>query len=190
MVIGPRNNAYVPVNQAGDLKIEAATSQHLPQIVSIAKASQLERMSSEQAMENGFLVSNFGEKDYRDFLRRANHFYVLLQKKNLLGFTLAYSSDRIQDDEWLNLLIKSRYPDHFVVIKQICIQPEVIGRGLATSLYQHLFGQVRECPLFAAIALEPVNHRSIVFHERHGFRKVFQVTPPDGIPRGIWMRNP
>ena len=190
VVMGPRDRADVPINQPGDYRIEVAASHHIPRIAAMAKAFRLEELSPEQAKDYGFLVSDFEEEDYRDFLHRANHFYVLLQNRKLLGFMLAYSSDRIQDDEWLNLLIKSRHPDDFVLIKQICIQPEVTGRGLATSLYQYLVSQVQGCPLFAAIALEPVNHGSIAFHERHGFRKVFQATPPDGIRRDVWMQNP
>ena len=172
------------------MRIEVARSEHVPQISVLAQTYNLEQMASEQVVRLGFLVSNFNEEDYRVSVRRANHFYVLLENRNLYGFLYAYSSDRIQHDDWLNLFIKSRHPDPFVTIKQICIRPDLTGRGLATSLYQHLFSQVQGCPLFAAIVLEPENHRSIIFHERHGFMKVFQVTPPDGMLRGIWMRNP
>lgn len=178
------------MRNSNSLRIQGAKSEHLPQIVSLAQTCNLKQMASEQAARLGFLASNFQEEDYQAFIRRADHFYVLLENRNLCGFLYAYSSDLIQGDEWLNLLIRSRHPDHFVVIKQICIRPDLIGRGLATSLYQHLFTQVQEYPLFTAIVLEPVNHRSIIFHERLGFKKVFQITPPDGMLRGVWMRSP
>lgn len=180
----------VYVRNSSGLRIVVARSEHVPQISALAQTYNLEQMTSEQMVRLGFLVSNFNEEDYRVFVHRANHFYVLLENRNLYGFLYAYSSDRIHHDDWLNLLIKSRYPDPFVAIKQICIRSDLTGGGLATSLYQHLFNQVQKCRLFAVIVLEPVNHRSIIFHERHGFRKVFQVTPPDGILRGIWMRSP
>lgn len=190
MDIWPTDKEYVPTDQAGYLKIEAAKSEYLPQIVSIAKAYQLEQISSERAMEDGFLVSNFAENDYQDFLQRANHFYILLEDKNVQGFVLAYSSDCIQGGEWLHLLIKSRHPDPFIIIKQICIRADRTGRGLATLLYQHLISRAPGLPFFASIVLEPPNHRSIMFHEKFGFKKIFQITPPDGMLRGIWMRSP
>lgn len=174
----------------GDLRIDFAKPRHLPQIIALAQQYELEGMAPRRAAELGFLVSNFEQEDYQAFLHRANHFYVLLEDEVICGFLLAYSSDRIQDDEWLNLHIKTRYPDPFIVVKQICVRPDSTGRGLASSLYQHLFSEAQECPLFAAIVLEPPNHRSVVFHEKHGFKKIFQVTPSDGIPRGVWMRRP
>ena len=132
----------------GDLRIDFSKPRHLPQIIALAQEYRLEGMASRKAAELGFLVSNFEQEDYRVFLHRANHFYVVLEDDIMRGFVLAYSSDRIQDDEWLNLLIKSRYPDSLVVIKQICVRPDSTGRGLASLLYRHLFSQVRECPLF------------------------------------------
>jgi predicted GNAT superfamily acetyltransferase len=175
---------------SSDLKIQGAKSEGLPHIVNLAQTYDLKQMASEQLAKVGFLVSNFHEEDYRGFIDRADHFYVLLEDRKLCGFLYAYSCDRNKDNEWLSLLIKSRHPAPFIMIKQICIRSDLIGRGLAASLYQHLFSQAREYPLFAAIVLEPVNQRSIIFHERHGFRKVFQITPPDGMLRGIWMRSP
>ena len=172
------------------MRIEAANPEHVPEIVALAQTYNLEQITSEQAAKLGFLASRFEEEDYQAFVRRANHFYVLLDNKTLSGFVYAYSSDRIQDDERLNLLIKSRHPDPFIVIKQICVRQDSIGRGLGTCLYRHLFGQVHGYPIFTAILLEPVNHRSITFHERHGFKKVYEITPPDGMLRGVWMRSP
>ena len=173
-----------------DFKIELAKLEHLSQILTVAQKYNLEQMSPTDAAELGFLVSDFQEADYRDFLRRANHFYIVLENENVCGFVLAYSNDRIQENEWLNLRIQSRHSDPFIVIKQICIRPDLIGTGLATLLYQHLFNQTQGCPLFTAIVLEPLNNRSVVFHEKRGFKKVFQITPPDGMLRGVWMRKP
>ena len=190
MIVTATASEEIYEGSSSGLRIVFARSEHVPQITALAKTYGLDQMTSEQAAKLGFLASNFNEEDYRAFVRRANYFYVLLEKRNLYGFLYAYSSDRIEPDDWLNLLIKSRHSGPFVTIKQICIQPDLTGRGLATFLYQHLFSHVKECPLFAAIVVEPANHRSIVFHERHGFRKVFQITPPDGMPRGIWTRNP
>lgn len=175
---------------SGDFRIGPAKPQYVDQIYALAQEYSLERTAPAQAAERGFLVSNFQEADYRDFLDRANHFYVLLEQENVCGFVLAYSNDRIQSDEWLNLPIESRHPAPFVFVKQTCVRPDLAGRGLATLLYRYLLSQTQGWPLFAVIVLEPLNHRSIVFHEKHGFKKLFEITPPDGMLRGVWIRNP
>ena len=51
---------------------------------------------------------------------------------------LAYSSDRIQPEEWLNSRLRELYLEPFVVIKQICVCRERGSSGLGTSLYRHV----------------------------------------------------
>ena len=171
------------------LRIKNANSRHIPQIFSLARTYQLKRMPPKQSKKLGFLVSDFKKKDYQSFLSYCNYFYVLLEQENVLGFLLAYSSDRIQKNEWLNLQIKFEHPEPFVLIKQICIRPDQVGRGLGKLLYKHLFEQASEEKFFAAIVLQPPNHSSIAFHEKLGFKKLFETTPPDFISRGVWMKN-
>ena len=171
------------------LRIEKVNSRYIPQIFSLAITYQLKRMPPKQSKKLGFLVSDFKKEDYQSFLSYYNYFYVLLEQENVLGFLLAYSRDRIQKNEWLNLQIKFQYPNPFVLIKQICIRPDKVSRGLGKLLYKHLFEQASEEKFFAAIVLQPPNYRSIAFHEKLCFKKVIEITPPDSIPRGIWMKN-
>jgi ribosomal protein S18 acetylase RimI-like enzyme len=173
-----------------ELSIKKATSEHLTDIFNLARSLSLQRMPPEQAEQLGFLVSEFQKEDYVSYIEKADHFYVLHEGDNLCGFLYAYSSDLIASDEWMNQLIKSKYPDPFVLIKQICIQPHLIGKGLATHLYRHLFQQTADCPLFTVIVTEPHNQRSVAFHEGHEFQQIFKRTPPDGIPREVWKRDP
>jgi predicted GNAT superfamily acetyltransferase len=177
------------MNLSDDVKIQVATSEYLPQVIELAKSYQLEQIQPELLEKYGFFVSGFEGNDYQNFLERANFFYVYVEKENVLGFILAYSSNYIQEAESLNLQIKSQYPEPFVVIKQICVRQDAIGRGIANFLYQHLFDRILELPLFAAIVLNPMNVSSIDFHERLGFRRVFNITPSDGIPRGVWQKK-
>jgi predicted GNAT superfamily acetyltransferase len=172
------------------MKIKTATPHHLSEIVNIAQSWNIKRLSLDKIENLGFLVSNFQEKDYLSFIHKSDYFYVLFKDDILSGFLYAYSSDLISDNEYVNQLIKKDHPAPFVLIKQICIQPSLIGQGVATYLYQYLFGQTMGYPLFAAIVLEPFNQRSVAFHERHGFQQIFQCTPEDDIPRGVWKRLP
>ena len=176
------------MKQSRTLRIEAVNSEHLTQIVSLAKTYQLDQQSPpEKNLKMGFLVSGFEEQDYWELMARANYFYALLENQDVIGFLLAYSSDRIQDSEWLNLLIKYRNRVPFFVIKQICIRSERTREGLATSLYQYCLSQAKEQYGFAAIVLNPINYASIAFHEKLGFKKIFEEIPPDGIRRGVWQ---
>ncbi len=173
------------VKRSTTLRIEAVKFEHLAQIASLAKTYQLGQESPKQ--DNGFLVSGFEYEDYQESFPRANHFYAFLENENVVGFLLAYSSERIQDSEGLNLLIKYRNPEPFILIKQICIRSDHAGEGLATSIYQYLFSQAKEQYFFEATVLDPINYASIAFHEKLGFKKMFEETPPDGIRRGVWQ---
>ncbi|MCW5211955.1 GNAT family N-acetyltransferase [Desulfobulbus sp. TB] len=173
-----------------DLGIKKAAPEHLTDIFNLARSLSLQRMPPNQAEKQGFLVSEFKKENYVAYIKKADQFHVLHQNDTLCGFLYAYSSHLIDEDEWMNQLIKSEHPDPFVLIKQICIQPHLMGKGLATHLYQHLFQQTADCPLFTVIVTEPYNQRSVDFHKGHGFKEVFRRTPPDGIPREVWKREP
>lgn len=172
------------------MKIKKATPEHLSQIVNLAQSYNIKRLPSDKIYYLGFLVSDFQEKDYLSFIHKADYFYVLYEGDSLYGFLYAYSSDLITGNEYVNQLITTDYSESFVLIKQICIQPSLVGQGLATYLYQYLFDQTMEYSLFTAIVLEPFNQRSVTFHERLGFQQIFQCTPKDGLPRGVWRRVP
>ena len=167
----------------------AVKQEYLPQVAVLAQTYELNDLSSGTAGETGFLVSAFSERDYQKFMQYDEHFYVSLAGETVAGFVLAYTSDNIQPDEWLNNLIKSRHPDPFILIKQICVDRDFIGRGIATSLYHHLFHVAPRWPHFAALVRDPPNLRSIAFHKKLGFYLVFEATPPDGIRREVWKRE-
>ncbi len=175
--------------KADSLTIRRARPEDVPQITALAKQYELKRLSPEDAEKFGFLVSRFAEEDYTRFLQYADHFYVMTKTDELMGFLLAYSSNFIKPDEWLNMLIRARHPEPFVLIKQIAVHPHHQGQGVASHLYNYLFDQVRGRPLFTVIVIDPPNRRSIAFHERMGFHKVFEAIPPDGFPRGVWKRE-
>ncbi len=170
--------------------IHTAELDHIPQIVEIAQHFTTEGIPSAEAVERGFLVSRFTADDYRDLLQRAEHAYVASVAGEVVGFVIAYSSDQIQDDEWLNSMIKARHSDPFVIIKQVAVRSGHLSRGIASALYAHLMRTVTGVPFFAAVVLDPPNRKSIALHEKHGFRMEFDVTPPDGLPRGVFRRHP
>jgi predicted GNAT superfamily acetyltransferase len=184
------NEINVVINTPTDRHIEQAATDHIPQIVSLANSYHLKDMMPNDATKFGFLVSSFTIEDYSNFLEQADYFYVVLDHGSILAFLLAYSSDRIKPDEWLNLLIKERYPNPFILIKQICVQREMSGKDLASDLYQHLIAQAPAIPFFTVIVEDPPNPRSVALHHKFDFTRVFSETPPGERPRNVWMRRP
>lgn len=178
------------ITEPNEFVIRLAQAEDVPHILSLATMYDLKHLSPDWAAKFGFLVSEFNEQDYQDFLGRVNHFYVLSNGQMTAGFLLAYSSDKIRSDEWLNMHIKSLYTEPFILIKQICVHAQKSGSGLASTLFQHLFNQVPGKRFFSVIVLEPCNHRSIAFHEKLGFTKVLEIEPPGESLRGVWMRVP
>jgi predicted GNAT superfamily acetyltransferase len=172
-----------------DFTTRPAQAEDIPHILALACWYDLRHQPPEQAARLGFLVSRFDERDYGDFLERANYFSVLSNDTRIAGFLLSYSSDKHRRDEWLHKPLKSLSTEPYIVIRQICIQADMSGQGLATSLYHHLFRQVPDQRIVSMIVLNPPNHRSIAFHEKLGFAKVLEIDPPGKVLRGIWMRE-
>ncbi|MDT8404111.1 GNAT family N-acetyltransferase [Sulfuriflexus sp.] len=148
-----------------------------------------------QDYSNGFLVSSFTMKEYREFIKNAEYFYLLEYEGEIQAFLLAYNSDSISDNETVNILLKTNVIEEFILIKQICVNKNRKIKGAASRLYNYLSELRPERSQLAVIVLEPVNEHSIAFHEDNGFRKLCNIIPPadkDGEirRRGVWYRPP
>jgi predicted GNAT superfamily acetyltransferase len=137
-------------------------------------------------VEGGFLVSAYTEADYRSRLETAECFYVAVKGTKVLAFLLAYSSDRVAQDEWLNRRIKMTL-GRFLVIKQICVARDAARGGIASMLYYHVLEQWEQSPVIAAVVNEPPNEASARFHKKMGFQELTWLTPPDGMSRVVWV---
>ncbi|WP_343041823.1 GNAT family N-acetyltransferase [Streptomyces typhae] len=159
----------------------------MEQIARLAESRSLHGPDGTRGVvEGGFLVSAYAETDYRGWLGSAEHFYVAVKGGQLLAFLLAYSSDRVEPDEWLNRRIKTALGS-FLVIKQICVSREAARTGLASMLYHHVLDQWDESPVIAAVVNDPPNDASAHFHNKLGFRELTRLVPPDGLPRVVWV---
>jgi predicted GNAT superfamily acetyltransferase len=178
--------------QQGEIpEIVRAGEEHLEKIAALADSRSLKGRDGEsvsERTEGGFLVSAYSVDDYRARLRTAEHFYVALKGGDVVAFLLAYSSDRLGPDEWLNRRIKTTLGD-FLVIKQICVAREAARHGIASLLYHHVLEQWRESPVIAAVVNEPPNVASARFHQKLGFEELTRLTPPDGLARVVWVRR-
>lgn len=173
------------------IEVVRATRDHLPQIVAIAESRSLEQARPESRgtpAEGGFLVSAYTEDDYRARLETAEHFHVAVKGDKVLGFVLAYSSDRVDHGEWLNRRIKESLGG-FLVIKQVCVAKDAARGGIGSLLYYHVLDQWKASPVIAAVVDEPPNTASAGFHRKLGFEELTRLTPPDGMRRVVWVRR-
>ncbi len=171
-------------------QIVKARTCHARDISALAGRFQLSSLSPQDARAHGFLVSGFCERDYAAFAKRGDHFYVVLHDTQVVGFLLGYTREEIEPGAVVDRHLADRYQEPFLIIKQICVRPDFAKHGLASRLYDHVARQVPRFRIFAAIVLEPLNLPSIRFHEKLQFEKVLEITPPDGLPRGVWSRQP
>ena len=126
------------------------------------------------------------ESQFRHFLG-SPYFFVIeeVEQKNVLGFLLAMRPDADYDS--LNFLwFRERYTD-FIYIDRVVIGEQYRRRGLATAVYSELFTE--ELPLVCEVSIVPLNHESVIFHDKSGFKEVgiFSPHPPKTVR--MYMRG-
>ena len=168
------------------MHIHKAQIQHVPSIVSIAKEYEYNLLKQTKNFEKGFLVSDYSESDYHNFITISDHFYVALDNETVMGFLLAFSRNNIPESEWLVNNSNFRIKQPYILIKQIAVAHQHLGEGIATQLYKHLMEHNPNVSLLAAIVLSPLNKASIDFHQDLGFFKLFEATASDKLHRSIW----
>ncbi len=171
-------------------KIKKARDRHIPEIAAIADFYAQSRDAHGERIREGFLVSFYSEADYREFLSNCDHFYVALNSSGVIGFLLAFSQELIPESDWVGTQLRRTETQPFTLAKQLAIKADNVNSGVGTSLYRYLLERCSDVPIFSAIVLEPLNQPSVQFHKRLGFEQVREVTPPDGIKRGVWRRMP
>ena len=71
----------------------------------------------------------------------------------------------------------------FVYIDRIIVSAEAQGRGLGRHLYEHVEAQAVSYgfrALTCEVNLEPLNERSLAFHQTLGFSEIGRGTTPNG----------
>ncbi|MEU0299030.1 GNAT family N-acetyltransferase [Streptomyces sp. NPDC006175] len=167
------------------IEVVRASEEHLGAICALAESRTLVP-GDPRAGRDGFLVSAFTEEVYRQRLTSAEHFWVAVKGSDVLGFLMAYSDGQVESDEWLNNRIKTAL-GQFLVIKQICVAHQTARQGVASLLYHHVLQQWQSSPVIAAVVCDPPNDASTGFHRKLGFEELTRLTPPDGMPRMVWV---
>lgn len=171
--------------------VSQAHSEDIASIYRLAQSHRLRSKTKAETPRSGFLVSGFTLSDYHQFLKRTEYFYCARCDDEVVGFIMGYSSHDILRSEWLNMEIKRRYPGEFILLKQVCVGCEYMGKGIGRMLYHHLFSASDGLHALGSLVTDPPNLRSIAFHRDLGGVEYFEATPPDGLPRCVWfIRNP
>ncbi len=178
-------------NSSEDFRIDRATDEAVPAITALANKVALSNLS-EDKRQKGFLLP-YTAAQYRDFVRRAEHFYILCLGERLIGFILAHSSEKIDlFGEEVYLYIKNIQEQPFIVVRQICIAPEFSNRGYGRKLYDFLFKHAEKgiTGYWTAVSFiwkRPPNPASEKFHRAVGWKKLetYTLKNGDGVV-GIW----
>lgn len=171
-----------------EFEIKSAKSKHLDDIFYLAQLYALPNLSPEFASEQGFFVSDFSRQSYEAFIQENYIFWILEESGKLRAFLLAINSANQILDQALDAKIKEYGINQYIIIKQICTHPEYTSKGIASYLYRAFIEKYGHSPLVVAIVTKPSNPRSIALHKKWGFERAFEYTPPDGLPRSVWIR--
>ena len=176
------------------LRIDKATDEFIPAVTTLADRIAFSRLSKEER-QGGFLLP-YTEDQYRDFAKHAEHFYVLFLSRQLIGFVVAHSSEQIDlFGEEVYLYMKNIQRRPFIVVRQICIAPELSHRGYGRKLYDFLFKRAEEDianyrAMVSFIWKSPPNLASEKFHRAVGWKELetYTLKSSNGVV-GIWART-
>lgn len=165
------------------IKIRKATFSDSQKIYELSVQNIL--FDYDEDRNEGFLVSSYSKEQYEELISNVDFFYVAEKNGAVIAFILAFFDNTILDDV-LNNLIEKYVGRKFVLIKQICVDKLFVKQGIGNKLYKFLLDYTDHTPILAAIVLKPENTVSINFHEKLGFRQLFEFIPIDGMLRGMW----
>lgn len=168
------------------IEVRPATLEDVDAIVELAASRSLAAVGGDQATSDGFLVSDLERAEYEHRIQESRYFYVATDDHRIVGFLMAYTSEQLRGDEWLNRRVLATL-GAFTVIKQVCVARSHARQGVGSRLYHELLvGHPRE-PVVAAVVNEPRNEASNNFHRKLGFEELTSLTPPDGRHRLVFV---
>ncbi len=168
-----------------DVVIRRAGLTDVESIIALADARAVDPGQRPDA-ERGFLVSRFDRDTYERLVATVDHAYVLEDDGEIQAFVIGYSDHWIDPGDLVGQAIRRHMAAPFVLIKQVCVALDRMGRGYARTLYDAVRQASVGLPCCAAVVLDPPNDASVAFHESVGFRKILELSAPDGMQRGVW----
>lgn len=168
------------------IDIRPATLEDVDAIVDLAASRSLAAIEAAEGAAGGFLVSDLERSEYEHRIVESRFFYVATDDGTIVGFLMAYTSEQLRGDEWLNRRVLATL-GAFTVIKQVCVARSHARQGVGSRLYHELLVDLPREPVVAAVVNEPRNEASNSFHRKLGFEELTSLTPPDGRPRLVFV---
>jgi len=168
------------------LSIEQATIDHLPSVVALARSWQLDNLPVGEDRSQGFFIAGWELREYQTFVEKAEYFSVVTEVMKLAGFAVAYSQRHARLDPWLHRELTPHIAE-YLLIEQMCVAPEWVGRGVGTSLMRHMLNLHANGAVISEITREPLNEASVNLHKRFGFTPLLELTRPNGFPTTAWV---
>jgi ribosomal protein S18 acetylase RimI-like enzyme len=172
-----------------EILVDRARLADLQAVHNLALARGRAATSHEDSDRRGFLPSSLSMDDYRDLLEYAEHFYVAHTGRQLVGFVVACSGEWAGSMEWLHAQL-ARFCGKYLFIWQICVEPSDASRRIAADLYLHVIERSAATPIASGTVAESFNGFPAELHRELGFRPTLSLTPPDGVSRIVWLREP
>lgn len=157
--------------------VRLATINDLDRCFEIEKSLREDRST---AALNGFLLSGGDSRERYDEFLSNGPFYVFEVESSVVGFVFALSpsSPRMQNikqhPEKLTITDKSILADaNLAWLAKVGVAEEMMGRGIATALYQVLLREHRDWSFITTTVAAPIcNLPSEKLHERFGFNPI------------------
>jgi ribosomal protein S18 acetylase RimI-like enzyme len=158
---------------------DALAVQRLADSLDISRVDDIEKQ--------GFLAAQYTAADYRSFIENSDISLIIEHDDGeVVGFLVAYTSERVERKDEFNMNIKKNINDHFLAVRQVFVSAmkEHRRKGLASQLYRELYRRIlqdychedRERCVYADIVKTPINVPSRDFHWKHGFEIVGEFT--------------
>jgi ribosomal protein S18 acetylase RimI-like enzyme len=177
-------------------QIRLATTDDIDGIVAIYNQVQLDREQlcdpeyCSRIQKRGFLVGPETRDSLYTTIGSAYEFLVSIEKGLVNGFLIANIRDKFTDDEyktWFDPKIKREflYGMRSITFAAIAVDPASVGLGVAAKLYTQLEKDLITDDfryLFSVVTVAPVtNCPSIIWHTRHGFKRLAMSKPQEKI---------
>ena len=174
------------------MRVRQATTGDIPAVVEISRRLN-DNLWDDPGQ--GFLVSGLTQADYESLVGDADIFLVADGPQGVAGYLFGFLTSNPAASGAVNQLIGASFFEEVFIIKQVGVAPEYARQGIAERLFFEVFQVFSNHTLASVVVVDPLNHASLAFHQKHGFQHFLDVNPPadtDGQvrQRAVWVRLP
>lgn len=166
----------------------AKTDKELIGIIDLQKSNLPVSISTEEAIEQGFVTVEHTLEVLQKMNTIENH-TIALDGNKLIGYVIAMTKKSKDDIAILKPMFElfdqisyanKKVTDYnYMVVGQVCVDKEYRGQGIFDTLYQNYKNNFASKYDFAITEIAVKNQRSMAAHNRIGFKEIYGYTAPD-----------